>query len=76
MAADEDGDEAGEADVHVAEVEAGGKDGADTEGDGEAGGGGDKGDELEEAGDEADAEVEADDDEDVFCDRVVVVQDC
>ena len=76
VAADEDGDEAGEADVHVAEVEAGGKDGADTEGVGEAGEGCDKGDELEEAGDEADAEVEADDDEDIFGDRVVAVQDC
>ena len=76
MAADEDGDEAGEADVHVAEVEAGGEDGADTEGVGEAGEGGDEGDELEEAGDEADAEVEADDDEDVLGDRVVAVQDC
>ena len=76
MAADEDGDEAGEAGVYVAEEEAGGDDSADTEGVGEAGEGGDEGDELEEAGDEADAEVEADDDEDVFGDRVVVVQDC
>ena len=73
VAADEDGDEAGEADVHVAEVEAGGEDSADTEGVGEAGKGGDEGDELEEAGDKADAEVEADDDEDVFGERVVAV---
>ena len=75
MAADEDGNEAGEAGVHVAEEEGGGEDGADTKGVGEAGEGGDEGEELEEAGEEADAEVEADDDEDVFGDRVVAVQD-
>ena len=76
VAADEDGDEAGEADVHVAEVEGGGEDGADTEGVGEAGEGSDEREELEEAGDEADTEVETDDGEDVFGDGVVGVQDC